>query len=83
MAHRDPIVHTDGIKLKRHAARRPHRLLHHPPKLLKMGVAGNDVNVGIADSDKGLAEVRLVLNLAGRPQQAAVGRTLESALDRV
>ncbi len=46
-------------------------------------MSGNNVDVTVADRDEGLVEIRLILDLAGRAQQAAVGCPLKSSLDRV
>jgi hypothetical protein len=45
-------------------------------------VAGDDVDVRVADGDEGAVPLA-VLHLAGGAEEAPVGRTLDAALDRV
>src|SRR5262249_50089866 len=81
--HHNAVVHTDRVELERYAAGLAHRLLDDPTELLQVDVAGDDVDVGVADRDERLVEVGLVADLAGGAQQAAVRRAVESTLDRV
>ena len=52
-------------------------------RILEVGVAGDDVDVRVADGDERLIEVAALPDLAGGAQETAVGRAFESAFDRV
>ena len=49
------------------------------PELLEVDVAGDDVDVRVADRDERLVEVRRVPDLAGGAQQRPVRGALEAA----
>src|SRR5205814_9265149 len=83
VSHRDAVVDADGVELEWNSASGAHRLLHHLPEFLEVRVPGNDVDVGIAHRDERLVEIRTVADLTGRTQEAAMGRALETFLDRV
>ena len=71
VAHGDAVVHADGVELERHAARLAHGLLDQLAEFLQVGVAGDDIDVGVDDGDEGLAHVGI--GDADRFEQGAVG----------
>src|SRR5579859_4759238 len=83
MPHHNTIIHPDGIELEGDAAGCANCLLDDAPEFLQVDMAGDDIDVGVADRDKRLIEVGLVADLAGGTEQAAVWRALKPALDRV
>ena len=58
VAHGDAVVNADGVEQERHAARLAHALLDVLADRLQMDVAGDDVDVAVADGDERLARNR-------------------------
>ena len=81
VAHGDAVVDADRVEQERHAARRADALLDVVADRLKMDVAGDDVDVAVADGDERLVPVALAD--AGGAEQAAVGGAGVAPLDRV
>ena len=80
VAHGDAVVDADRVEDERHAARLADALLDELADLVQVDVAGNDVDVAVADGDERLAEI--VVAHAGGAEQAAVGGTGVAQLDR-
>ena len=49
VAHGDAVVHADGVEYERHAARLADALFDVIPHLIEMHVAGNDIDVAVAN----------------------------------
>ena len=70
MPHRDPVIHPDGVELKRNAACLADRFFDQPAEGLQVDVAGDDINIGIDDCDERL--VHVFIADTGCLQQGAV-----------
>ncbi len=81
VAHGDAVVHADRVEDERHAARLADALLDELADLVQVDVAGNDVDVAVADGDERLAEI--VVGHAGGAEQAAVGGAGVAQFDNV
>ncbi len=81
VAHGDAVVDADRVEHERHAAGLAHALLDVLPDLVQVDVAGDDVDVAVADGDERLAEV--VLADAGGAEQASMGGSGVAQLDSV
>ena len=57
VAHGDAVVHADGVELEGHAARLADLVLHDLPVAGQVDVAGDDVDLAVADPDERLVEV--------------------------
>jgi hypothetical protein len=83
VAHRDAVIHPDGIEDKGHAARFADEAFDQHADLVQVGVARDAVGVGVANRDKRLVPIRLGFDGAGGPQQRAVRRAFKAFLDGV
>ena len=81
VAHGDAVVDADGVEDERHAARLADALLDELADLVQVDVAGDDVDVAVADGDERLVEI--VVAHAGGAQQAAMGGPGVAQLDDV
>ena len=81
VAHGDAVVDADRVEHEGHAAGLADALLDEVADLVQVDVAGDDVDVAVADGDERLAEI--VLADAGGAQQAAMGGAGSALLDRV
>jgi hypothetical protein len=72
VAHRDPVVDRDRGELARHVARRADRRGDDLADRLQVGVAGDELGVGVGDRDDRLAEV-LALDAGGAQQRPGAG----------
>ena len=81
VAHGDAVVHADRVEDKRHAARLADALLDELADLVQVDVAGDDVDVAVADGDERLAEI--VILQAGGAEQASMGGPGVAQLDNV
>src|SRR5262249_19280880 len=81
VAHGDAVVHPDRVEQERDTPGRPYALLDEVAHHLEVDVAGDDVDVAVADRDERLIPVALAD--PGGPEQAAMGRAGVAALDRV
>ena len=70
MAHRNAVIHADGIELERHAARRAHGFFHNLAKFLQMDMPGNNIHIRIDNCDKRFVHIRF--GNAGGAQQGTV-----------
>jgi len=52
VAHRDTVIHADGIELEWHAASITDGFFHDPTKFLEMNVTWDQVDVGVTDSNE-------------------------------
>jgi len=57
VAHGNAVIDADGVELEGDTARFPDGLLDERPELLEMDMAGDDVDVAVADGDEGLGHV--------------------------
>lgn len=83
MPHCYSVIHTNRVKLERDAASHADFLLYDRTELLKMNVAGYQVDVRITDTDKWFFEICVGQNGTGRPQQTSVRCTCEATLHGV
>ena len=81
VAHGDAVVDADRVEQERHAAGGADAFLDVVADLLEMDVAGNDVDVAVADGDERL--VPIAFAHAGGAEQAAVGGAGIAPLDRI
>ena len=83
VAHRDAVVHADGVEDERHAAGRADHPLDQRADLVQVGVARDAVDIAVGDGDERLVPVRLGLDGAGGAQQRTVRRAFKSFFDDV
>ncbi|MNN19685.1 hypothetical protein D3C81_1329370 [compost metagenome] len=81
MAHRNTVIHTDGIKLKRNASGFANGFLYDLAELLQVHMSWHDIDIRVADRDKRFAEIFFFH--AGGTQQTAVRRTVEAFFDHI
>ena len=79
MAHGDAVAHGDGRKHHRRAACGPDTGLYSLGDLVQPHVAGDDLVIGADHADEGPG--KLLIGIAQRVKQAAVGRPLHAGLD--
>ena len=79
MAHGDAVAHGDGRKHHRRAACGPDTGLYSLGDLVQPHVAGDDLVIGTDHADEGPG--KLLIGIAQRVKQAAVGRPLHAGLD--
>ena len=83
VAHRDAVIHPDGVEDEGHAARLADEALDQHADLVQVGVARDAIGVGVANGDKRLVPIRLGFDGAGGPQQRAVRGAFKAFLDGV
>ena len=81
VAHGDAVADRDGVEFIRNSARFTNGVADDLADLLEVAVAGNNVGVGVADSDEGFPDVGT--SDAGCHHQSAVRRTLQPFLHDV
>ena len=79
--HRNAVIDADGVEDERHSSRLAHALLDQLADLVEMNVAGNDIDVAVADGDKRLAKI--VLAHADGTEEASMGGSGVAQLDNV
>ena len=73
MPHRDPVVDGDRVELARHAAGRLDGFGDDLADRLQMGVAGDELGVGVGDRDDRLLADVLARDPCGAQQRAGAG----------
>ena len=81
VAHGDAVVDADGVEDERHAARLADALLDELADLVEVDVAGDDVDVAVADGDERFVEI--VVRQSGGAEQASMGGAGVAQLDHV
>jgi hypothetical protein len=81
VAHGDAVVHANGVKNKGHAAGFANALLYVIANFLQVNVAGDDVNMAVANRDKGFIPV--IFTHTGSSQEAAVSGAMVATLDSI
>ena len=79
--HGDAVIHADRVEQERHSSGRPDTFLDVVAHGLEMDVAGNDVDVAVANRDEGL--IPISLTDASGTEQTSMGGAGIASLDRV
>jgi hypothetical protein len=72
VAHRDAVIHGDGVELLGHAARALDLARHQLSQVLQVHMPGHELGEGVAHGDDRLAEVA-ILHAGGAPEAAGAG----------
>ncbi|MNV87374.1 hypothetical protein D3C71_1814940 [compost metagenome] len=81
MAHSDTVIYADRVEFKRHAAGFADGFLDDFAEFLQMYMTRNNINIGIADRDKRLAEI--LFFYSGGPQETAVRSPVKAFFNHV
>lgn len=83
MPHGDAIIHTNGIKFKGNAIAFTDGVFDDPAIFLKMNMSGDQVDIGIYNTDKGLFKIVVAFNNTGCFKQTAMGRPVDAGFNQV